>query len=55
MSAPAKASRPLRPDADLASRKVSVVTELPGLHLAGDIVWKTQMIVRGPRSMPIGW
>ncbi|HKN56128.1 MAG TPA: cytochrome P450, partial [Amycolatopsis sp.] len=33
----------------------ALVTELPGLHLAGDIVWKTQMIVRGPRSMPIGW
>ena len=33
----------------------TLVTELPGLHLAGDIVWKTQMIVRGPRSMPIGW
>ena len=26
-----------------------------GLHLDGDIVWKTQMLVRGPRSMPIGW
>lgn len=28
---------------------------LPGLHVAGDIVWKTQMLVRGPRSMPVGW
>ncbi|MFJ7215891.1 cytochrome P450 [Amycolatopsis sp. NPDC098790] len=33
----------------------ALVTELPGLRLAGDIVWKTQMLVRGPRSMPIGW
>ncbi|MGW3998263.1 cytochrome P450 [Amycolatopsis sp. NPDC004772] len=33
----------------------ALVTEMPGLHLAGDIVWKTQMLVRGPRSMPIGW
>ncbi len=33
----------------------ALATELPGLHLAGDIVWKTQMLVRGPRSMPIGW
>ncbi|MEV6648320.1 cytochrome P450 [Amycolatopsis sp. NPDC051371] len=33
----------------------ALVTELPGLHLAGDIVWKTQMLVRGARSMPIGW
>ncbi|GAB3166018.1 cytochrome P450 [Amycolatopsis stemonae] len=33
----------------------ALVTEMPGIHLAGDIVWKTQMLVRGPRSMPIGW
>jgi cytochrome P450 len=33
----------------------ALVTEMPGLRLAGDIVWKTQMLVRGPRSMPIGW
>jgi cytochrome P450 len=33
----------------------ALVTGMPGLHLAGDIVWKTQMLVRGPRSMPIGW
>jgi cytochrome P450 len=28
---------------------------LPGLHLAGEITWKTQMMVRGPRRMPVGW
>ncbi|QWF78310.1 cytochrome P450 [Amycolatopsis sp. CA-230715] len=28
---------------------------LPGLYLSGDIVWKTQMLVRGPRTMPVGW
>ncbi|SFW71498.1 cytochrome P450 [Amycolatopsis australiensis] len=33
----------------------ALVTEMPRIHLAGDIVWKTQMLVRGPRSMPIGW
>jgi cytochrome P450 len=33
----------------------ALVTGMPGLHLTGDIVWKTQMIVRGPRAMPIGW
>ncbi len=33
----------------------ALLRDLPGLHLAGDIVWKTQMLVRGPRSMPIGW
>ncbi|GAB3362978.1 cytochrome P450 [Amycolatopsis echigonensis] len=33
----------------------ALTRELPGLRLAGDIEWKTQMLVRGPRSMPIGW
>ncbi|GHF69440.1 cytochrome P450 [Streptomyces mashuensis] len=32
-----------------------LVLRLPGLHVAGDIVWKTEMLVRGPRSMPVGW
>jgi cytochrome P450 len=33
----------------------ALVTKLPGLKPAGDIVWKTQMLVRGPRAMPVGW
>ncbi|WP_020666787.1 cytochrome P450 [Amycolatopsis nigrescens] len=33
----------------------ALLTRMPGLHLAGDIVWKTQLIVRGPRTMPVGW
>ncbi|GAA4553926.1 cytochrome P450 [Amycolatopsis samaneae] len=33
----------------------ALVREMPGLRLTGDIVWKTEMLVRGPRSMPIGW
>ena len=28
---------------------------LPGLRVTGDIVWKTEMLVRGPRTMPVGW
>lgn len=28
---------------------------LPGLHLAGEVVWKNEMLVRGPRVMPVGW
>ncbi len=32
-----------------------LLDRLPGLRLAGDIVWKTQMLVRGPRTMPIAW
>lgn len=33
----------------------ALLTELPHLRVAGDIVWKTQMLVRGPRTMPVGW
>lgn len=33
----------------------ALILRFPGLHLAGDIGWKTQMIVRGPRTMPVGW
>ncbi|GHC40916.1 cytochrome P450 [Streptomyces cinnamoneus] len=33
----------------------ALVLHLPGIRPAGDIVWKTEMLVRGPRSMPVGW
>ena len=33
----------------------ALTREMPNLRVTGDIVWKTQMLVRGPRSMPIGW
>ncbi|MFD2469895.1 cytochrome P450 [Amycolatopsis silviterrae] len=33
----------------------ALTRELPELRLAGGIEWKTQMLVRGPRSMPVGW
>jgi cytochrome P450 len=33
----------------------ALITRFPGLRLAGDVVWKDQMLVRGPRVMPIGW
>ncbi|MBF6050096.1 cytochrome P450 [Streptomyces sp. NRRL B-1677] len=33
----------------------ALVLGLPGLRPAGDIVWKTEMLVRGPRSMPVAW
>ncbi len=32
-----------------------LLAELPGIHVAGDIVWKSQMLVRGPMTMPVGW
>jgi cytochrome P450 len=33
----------------------ALVTRLPGLKITGDIAWKTEMLVRGARSMPVGW
>ncbi|GHG61713.1 cytochrome P450 [Streptomyces griseocarneus] len=33
----------------------ALVLRMPGIHVAGEIAWKTQMLVRGPRSMPVGW
>ncbi|MFH7597402.1 cytochrome P450 [Streptomyces racemochromogenes] len=33
----------------------ALLTRFPGLKLAGDVTWKTEMLVRGPRVMPIGW
>jgi cytochrome P450 len=33
----------------------TLVTRLPTLRLAGDPVWKTEMLVRGPRTMPVAW
>lgn len=32
-----------------------LLLELPGLHVAGDVVWKTEMLVRGPVRLPVGW
>ncbi|MGW8555746.1 cytochrome P450 [Streptomyces tubercidicus] len=33
----------------------ALVTRFPELRLAGDVVWKSEMLVRGPRAMPVGW
>ncbi|MFJ5032001.1 cytochrome P450 [Streptomyces sp. NPDC088560] len=33
----------------------ALVARFPRLHIAGDITWKTEMLVRGPRVMPVGW
>jgi cytochrome P450 len=32
-----------------------LLSRLPELRLAGDVEWKRQMIVRGPRTMPVSW
>ncbi|OPF80202.1 cytochrome P450 [Streptomyces antioxidans] len=33
----------------------ALIERFPELRLAGDVEWKGQMLVRGPRAMPIGW
>ncbi|MFE7621033.1 cytochrome P450 [Streptomyces sp. NPDC057496] len=33
----------------------ALVTRFPGLHVAADVTWKSEMLVRGPRVMPVGW
>ncbi|MFF4953455.1 cytochrome P450 [Streptomyces chattanoogensis] len=33
----------------------ALIRRFPGLHVAGDVVWKSQMLVRGPRVLPVGW
>ncbi|OZM74801.1 cytochrome P450 [Amycolatopsis antarctica] len=33
----------------------ALFTRLPGLYLAGEPEWKSEMLVRGLRKMPVGW
>ncbi|MFI9251893.1 cytochrome P450 [Streptomyces sp. NPDC053069] len=33
----------------------ALVARFPRLRVAGDITWKTEMLVRGPRVMPVSW
>ncbi|MGW3013476.1 cytochrome P450 [Streptomyces sp. NPDC001219] len=33
----------------------ALITRFPDLRLAGDVDWKSEMLVRGPRVMPVGW
>ncbi|WP_438489320.1 cytochrome P450 [Streptomyces sp. S186] len=40
---------------ELQEALLALLTRFPGLHLAGDVEWKTQMLVRGPRVLPVGW
>ncbi|MGK5497120.1 cytochrome P450 [Streptomyces sp. URMC 125] len=41
--------------AELQEALRALLFRLPGLRPAGDVEWKSQMLVRGPRTMPIGW
>ncbi|MFD7921975.1 cytochrome P450 [Streptomyces sp. NPDC059740] len=40
---------------ELQEALAGLLARFPGLRLAGDVVWKQQMLVRGPREMPVGW
>ncbi|OKH94683.1 cytochrome P450 [Streptomyces uncialis] len=33
----------------------ALLARFPGLRLAGDVTWKSEMLVRGPRVMPVAW
>ncbi|RSM46463.1 cytochrome P450 [Amycolatopsis balhimycina DSM 5908] len=41
--------------AELQEGLRALLAKLPGLHIAGDIVWKIEMPVRGAQRMPIGF
>ncbi|WP_328686996.1 cytochrome P450 [Streptomyces caniferus] len=40
---------------ELQEALLALITRFPQLRLAGDVVWKSEMLVRGPRVMPVGW
>ncbi|MFH8344572.1 cytochrome P450 [Streptomyces sp. NPDC018045] len=40
---------------ELQEALIALITRFPGLYVAGDVAWKDQMLVRGPREMPVGW
>ncbi|MFE1768833.1 cytochrome P450 [Streptomyces angustmyceticus] len=40
---------------ELQEALLALITRFPELRLAGDVEWKSQMLVRGPRVMPVGW
>ncbi|WP_326622491.1 cytochrome P450 [Streptomyces decoyicus] len=40
---------------ELQEALIALITRFPELRLDGDVVWKSQMLVRGPRVMPVGW
>ncbi|WP_406496255.1 cytochrome P450 [Streptomyces sp. NBC_00846] len=40
---------------ELQEALMALITRFPGLKPAGDVTWKSEMLVRGPRVMPVGW
>ncbi|MFE7108436.1 cytochrome P450 [Streptomyces sp. NPDC057575] len=40
---------------ELQEALAALITRFPELRLAGDVTWKSEMLVRGPRVMPVEW
>ncbi|MFV2120276.1 cytochrome P450 [Streptomyces sp. Act-28] len=40
---------------ELQEALLALLARFPDLRLGGDVVWKNQMLVRGPREMPVRW
>ncbi|MGW2088423.1 cytochrome P450 [Streptomyces sp. NPDC001880] len=40
---------------ELQEALYALITRFPELRLAGDVTWKSEMLVRGPRVMPVEW
>ncbi|WP_413753031.1 cytochrome P450 [Streptomyces sp. R-74717] len=40
---------------ELQEALIALITRFPGLRLTGDVTWKSEMLVRGPLVMPVGW
>ncbi|PWI42891.1 cytochrome P450 [Streptomyces sp. ICBB 8177] len=40
---------------ELQEALAALIGRMPGLRTAGDVVWKSEMLVRGPRFMPVAW
>ncbi|MET9655446.1 cytochrome P450 [Streptomyces sp. NPDC006510] len=40
---------------ELQEALAALIARFPDLRLAGDVTWKSEMLVRGPRVMPVEW
>ncbi|WP_394617658.1 cytochrome P450 [Lentzea sp. JNUCC 0626] len=40
---------------DVQVALTAILQRFPGLHLAGDVEWRTGMAMRGPLAMPVAW
>ncbi|MFF8959788.1 cytochrome P450 [Streptomyces sp. NPDC014894] len=40
---------------ELQEALAGLIARFPGLRTAGDVTWKSEMLVRGPRVLPVAW